>query len=46
MLKNMMWMISGVGVGYMAKTYSKDIKKYFNKGKKEINKMTKSSSSN
>ena len=38
LFKNMMWMASGVGVGFLASRYSKDIGKIMKKGKKEINK--------
>ena len=38
MFKNMMWMFSGVGVGFLASKYSKDISKLMKKGKKEIDK--------
>ncbi len=37
-VKNMMWMVSGLGVGFLASKYSKDIKNIMKKTKKEINK--------
>lgn len=40
-LNNMLWMFGGVGVGIALKTYSKDIKKMFNKTTKSVGKMTK-----
>lgn len=46
LFKNMLWMASGVGVGYMAKTYSKDIMKLMKKGKREMNKQIKNMESN
>lgn len=46
MWKNIMWMISGVGVGMVASTYSKDVQKFIKKNAKQMNKMTKSNGSN
>jgi len=39
MVKNMLWMAGGVGVGMMASKYSKDIKKMMKKSTKEVTKM-------
>ncbi len=36
MIKNMMWMMGGVGVGIMCSKYSKDIMKFMKKSKKEV----------
>lgn len=44
LLKNMMWMAGGVGVGYLVSTNSKSMKKLFKKGKKEVNKVMNSAS--
>lgn len=46
LVKNMLWMAGGVGVGYMAKTYSKDIMQLMKKGKKEMNKQIRNMESN
>lgn len=35
-LKNMAFMMGGVGVGYCISKYEKDIKKVMKKGKKEV----------
>ncbi len=39
MMKNMLWMASGIGVGMITYKYSKDIKKMMKKGKKEVSKV-------
>lgn len=46
LLKNMLWMASGVGVGYMASMYSKDIKNMMKIKKRQINKQIKNMDSN
>ena len=46
MFKNLLWMVSGVGVGLAASMYSKDIKRLFKKGKKEMSKTIKNIESN
>ena len=46
MIKNMLWMISGVGVGIMANKYSKDVMKYMKKGKREASKAIKNMTNN
>ena len=46
MLKNMLWMAGGLGVGIAASMYSKDIKKLMKKGKRELNKTMKNMESN
>jgi len=38
-LKNMLWMASGVGVGMMLQSKSKEIKKAMKKGTKEVTKV-------
>ena len=46
MFKNIMWMLSGVGVGMVATTYSKDVQKFIKKSGKEMTKMTKNNQNN
>ena len=46
MMKNLLWMAGGVGVGMAASMYSKDIKRLMKKGKKELNKTLKNTESN
>ena len=46
MVKNMLWMVSGVGVGIMANKYSKDVIRYMKKGKREASRAMKNMTSN
>lgn len=41
MMKNVMFMLGGVGVGLLASKYGKDIKKVMKKGKKTATNMMK-----
>ncbi len=45
MFKNMMWMAAGMGAGFAASYYSKDIKSFMKKGKREMTKAVKNTMS-
>lgn len=46
MFKNIMWMVSGVGVGMVASTYSKDIQKFIKKNTPMMSKKMKNNQNN
>lgn len=40
LMKNMLWMGMGVGVGFLCSKYNKDIMKTFKKSKKQLDKKS------